>query len=138
LLGEWPEEEVEEMSLTVPKDTLSGRFHKEVYILSIPTNRAYEVPAYFGYGDWNECPGPEEHVGIWRYWYEKYGAKIIVITSDTIECTVERPPTTREEALALAREQFFYCADIVTQGVQTVSALAACLIKSKYWFFWWD
>jgi hypothetical protein len=77
-------------------------------------------------------------VALLRFWHDKYGAQIISATDDVIECTVSRPPSTREQAMELAREQFLYCADIVYQGVQTVSNLGAGLLNSKYWYFWWD
>jgi hypothetical protein len=96
------------------------------------------VPALLGFGGWNSSPAPEEHVALLKYWNEKYGADIITVTNDTIECTVSRPPATREQALELAREQFIYCSDIVYQGTETLSALAASLQRGKTWFFWWD
>ena len=40
--------------------------------------------------------------------------------------------------MVLALEHFLYCTDIVNQGYGTVEALAAVLLKSKYWHFWWD
>jgi hypothetical protein len=40
--------------------------------------------------------------------------------------------------MALAWEQYWYCLDIVDQGVGSVSALAATLLNSTYWYFWWD
>jgi len=51
---------------------------------------------------------------------------------------VQSRPPTREAALELAREQYVYCSDIVDQGVQTLSALAAVLMQSAWWYFWWD
>jgi len=40
--------------------------------------------------------------------------------------------------MELAKEQYIFCNDIVDQGVGTVSALAATLLDSNYWYFWWD
>jgi hypothetical protein len=136
--GKWPLVPVQPGYLTAHTDVLSGKPLKEVCLGLVPTNSSYEVPAYLKYGGWNECPSAEEHVGILRYWHDKYGAEIIAITGDVIECTVTNPPRTKEEALALAHEQFIYCTDIVTQGVETIDALAATLLNSNYWYFWWD
>ena len=47
-------------------------------------------------------------------------------------------PATKEEALALAWEQFVYCPDIVTQGTETVEVLAAALLNGPVWLFLWD
>ena len=73
-----------------------------------------------------------------RGWRDAYGAKLVSITRDTIELKVDRRPASREEALELARQHFAYCPDIVLQGTQTIEALAASLMQSDWWFFWWD
>jgi len=57
---------------------------------------------------------------------------------DTINLQVANRPKTREEALALARDQYVYCPDIVDQGVETYNALAADLVANYWWYFWWD
>ncbi len=51
---------------------------------------------------------------------------------------VKQRPQTREAAIDLAREQYVYCNDIVDQGVGTLSVLAAVLMESDWWYFWWD
>jgi hypothetical protein len=79
-----------------------------------------------------------EHAALWRYWQERYGATVACIANDVIEFTVSKPPRTREQALELARQQYVYCADIVHQGVGTVEALAATMMNSSVWYFWWD
>jgi hypothetical protein len=119
-------------------DILTGKVHPWVYVAKIPTAISYEVPAYLRLGGWNACPGAQEQVAIWRYWQEKYGAEILCVTGDVIEATVARPPLEKEECYALAREQFSYCEDIVTQGVGTIDALATILRGGKSWYFWWD
>ena len=86
-----------------------------------------------------EClSSPRENCAAFRYWGEKYGAKIISITHDIVECTVERLPKDPEEALELAEEQYAYCTDLVDQGTGTLENLAASLLVSHTWFFWWD
>jgi hypothetical protein len=136
--GEWPEGVTPSQDLTGYTDIVKRRPLKTVAICKVPTPRSWEVPAYLSFGGWNECPGPEEHVALLRYWQENYGADIITLSSDVIECTVSRPPTERAQALALAWEQFVYCSDIVYQGTETLSSLAATLCGGKTWFFWWD
>jgi hypothetical protein len=119
-------------------EILSGQIKPRVFIAKISTTKGYEVPAYVSWGGWNECPMPEEHVAVLRHWNEIYGAEIISLTGDVLECTVSRPPTDKEAAFRLAHEQFLYCADIVHQGVGTLFALAAQLMNSRNWYFWWD
>jgi Domain of unknown function (DUF4253) len=73
-----------------------------------------------------------------RMWRDHYGAELIGMSSDTLNLRVATKPKTRQEALALARDQYVYCTDIIAQGLQTYSALAASLMANDWWFFWWD
>lgn len=125
MLGEWPEDfEPDDDVLISTIDILTGELVDKVYIALIPTLESYKVPAYLKIGDWNECPSPEEHIAILKYWNEKYGARIVAATHDIIEYIVENPPKTKEEVMELAVEQYKYCIDIVVQGTQTISELA--------------
>ena len=110
----------------------------EVVIALLPTDNPSAVPAHMRFGGWNDCPPPELHVAIARRWAASHGARIVVCGSDTIEMRVERPISTREEAIEMALLQYRYCSDIVDQGVGTIEDLAASLIGSTVWFFWWD
>lgn len=134
----WPAGEMSGMELSVHLDVLTKRPKPRVVIGLVPTPRSWEAPAFVRYGDWNDCPSPDAHVAIHKKWHEEYGSDIACMSSDVIECTVRNPPTSPETALALAREQFVYCSDIVHQGVGSVEALAATLLRGKTWYFWWD
>lgn len=137
-LGEWPSRLPRQLPITVVTSIRTGAIKPKVFIAKIPTTKGYEIPAYLSWGGWNECPMPEEHVVVLRHWNEVYGAEIISLTSDVLECTVSRPPTDKEAAFRLAHEQFIYCSDIIYQGVESLYALAAQLINSRTWYFWWD
>jgi hypothetical protein len=134
----WNEASSQPGDFATVRDVLTRRVHLSVWIAKIPTAQPCEVPGYLKLGGWNACPVAEEHVAVWHYWQKKYGAEILCVTSDVIEATVAHPPTEKEECYVLAREQFSYCEDIVTQGVGTIDALAAGLRASKSWYFWWD
>ncbi|MEA2917821.1 MAG: hypothetical protein QOJ15_9902 [Bradyrhizobium sp.] len=47
---------------------------------------------------------------------------------------VAHPISAREQAIALALEQFAYCPDIVLQGTETIERLAASLTGARYWW----
>lgn len=81
---------------------------------------------------------PEEQVAMLRYWNARYGVELVGLSGDTLNLRIARPPTTREGAMTLAEEQYYYCTDIVDQGVETLSGLAATLVGARWWFFWWD
>ena len=139
-LGEWP-------NVFTPHNELEFRRKpqvgfpwrpKSVYLAKIPTANSWEVPAFLAWGGWNACPAPEHHVAIAHVWHIRYGAELAVTTSDTLEFLVERPPTDRNSAEALATEQFSFCNDIVTQGVGSIRNLASFLLNGTAWYFWWD
>jgi hypothetical protein len=134
---EWQEVEPA-CDITVHLDILTGEAKPEVYIALVPVVKSWMIPAFLKTGGWNDCPNPEEHTAIFKYWDAKYGISVAGISSDVIELEVKNPPTTQEQALLLATEQFIYCPDIVYQGTQTIAALAATLLNGKVWFFWWD
>ncbi len=136
--GDWPEGKVAGSELSAHQDVLSKRPHRVVFITRIPTGHAWEIPAYLCCGGWNSCPDAAEQGAVLRYWAEKYGIEIYAITEDVVECAVERPPVTKEAALALAHEQFLFCSDIVLQGTETIELLAAGLQNAEAWYFWWD
>jgi hypothetical protein len=136
--GEWPTGEVRQTELSVHLDALSKQPRPRVAIGLVPAPLSWQVPAHVRSGGWNDCPTPDVHVAIHRRWHERYGADIACLSIDVIECTVRTPPSSRQSALALAREQFVYCPDIVHQGVESLEALAATLLDGKAWYFWWD
>lgn len=137
--GPWPDE-------PTPSDEIQGhcdilkkrRPYPEVCILLLPVAHSWQVPLMLRYGNWNACPAAEEHAAVMRMWEQEYGAKVVTVSPDVIEMSVERPPQTREAAMALARQHFIYCADIVQQGTGTLEVLANTLLNGHVWYFWWD
>ena len=124
--------------ISVHLDILTGEPKEEIYIALIPVAQSWMIPAYLKIGDWNDCPTAAEHTAILKYWHEHYGIQVAAITRDVIELEIQRPPTTKQQALLLAEQQFIYCPDIVYQGTQTIAALASTLLNGSVWFFWWD
>ncbi|CAG7659071.1 DUF4253 domain-containing protein [Paenibacillus allorhizosphaerae] len=140
-----PEEEeydiAGEFSIDVQKNdfiSIENVGNQNIIIAKIPTDKPWEVAAWIPMGGFNSCPLPEEQVAVFKYWYEKYGARPGLVTHDVWELLVEKPPKTQEESEFLAWEQFGFCGDIVWQGVGTVNSLAGSLINSTRWYFWWD
>ena len=138
LAGEWPEETEEKSSIGMHKDVLSGKIHPEVILGLADIAQPWHLPAVLNYGGWNECPLPEVQCAFFKRWQERFGAEIAAVSTDIIECVVARPPTDQEGAMKLAWEHYWYCTDVVLQGTQSISNLAAILQNSNYWYFWWD
>ncbi len=135
--GEW-QDLSPATELSVHLDLLTGEPKDEIYIVLVPVAQSWMIPAFLKIGGWNDCPTAAEHTAIFKYWHECYGVTVAAVTRDVIELEVQRPPTTKEQALHLAEEQFIYCPDIVYQGTGTIAALAATLLNGSVWFFWWD
>ena len=137
--GEWVEDAEPQSGWAVPGDVLTGEPAQDVSILLVPTTEPWQVLAHLHYGGWNECPAPESHVTVQRYWYERHGAEIVCVTGDVVEMRVARPPRDKAASQALAREQFLYSGgDLVYQGYGSLNALASALNGADYWYFWWD
>ena len=93
-----------------------------------------------------DCPGipraawepPEYHVAASRSWRERHGAQLVGMSADVLNIETIDGPRSRDDALALAREQYVYCGDLVNQETYTLSDLAAGLIANPWWCFWWD
>jgi hypothetical protein len=136
--GPWPTGNRAVSEFSIPYDVLTKEPHRRVHIALVPTLNGWEAPAFLMLGSWNACPHPHHHVAIMKDWHKRYGAEVVGITHDIVEMFVARPPRNREQALALAREQYLYCDDIVRQGVGTLEVLAATLRGGKSWYFWWD
>ena len=136
--GKWPGGAAPASGLSLHLDVLTKKPKPAVFIGLFPTPDPWKAPAYVHQGGWNENPDPDLHVALHKRWAQKFGSRIVCMSSDVIECTVEHPPSTRPAAMDLAREHFLYCQDIVHQGTESIEALAALLLDGSTWYFWWD
>jgi hypothetical protein len=136
--GEWQGESSTKPGFTLASDIMTGAPIDGLIGTKIKTDRNWKIPAYFNFGGWNNCPSPEVQCAIWKYWQQEYGAKIVGVSNDVIEAHVSKPPTTEDEAMALAWQHYAYCNDIIDQGDETVAKLASVLINHHCWYFWWD
>ena len=136
----WPEDVVPNMGPSIVQTYENGQmqFRPEIHIVFVPARDATEIPAYLGLGGWNACPPAENMVAALRQWQKDYGAELVAIGRDTMELRVARRPATREEALRLARQQALFCSDVVEDTDDMLEELAASLMISDWWFFWWD
>ncbi|MEQ1756253.1 MAG: DUF4253 domain-containing protein [Micropepsaceae bacterium] len=141
--GEWPTTPPGYTPLSIlEKSTLQGktfqrRIIDEAVVLMLPTADWTEAFAMLNYGGWNECPQPHEHIAAFRRWRDRFGLELVAMSSDTLELRPARHPQTREDALALALEQYEFCPDLVDQG-GPLEELAAGLLAGNWWYFWWD
>lgn len=114
-----------------------GKQTQPILLAEIPVKNPWEIFAWLPFGGWNECPAPEEQIAVAKYWFEQYGAVPAVMSMDILEYILPAP-VPQAKAMEAALEQYFFCPDIVEQGVGTVGRLAGGLAQSTVWFFWWD
>ncbi|MDO6423466.1 DUF4253 domain-containing protein [Saccharophagus degradans] len=138
LEGRWPGANGVQHSFALANDIVTQQPLDTLAAVIVQCEHSWQVPAYLGFGGWNNCPSPAEHCALWQFWQHKYDARIVGVSGDVIEAYVNKPPCTREEAIALAWQHFLYCPDLVEQGEETIANLAAALLDQKVWFFWWD
>lgn len=138
LEGSWPGANGTKHAFALANDIVTQQPLDTLAAVEIECEHSWQIPAHLGFGGWNHCPAPAEHCALWQHWQQKYDARIVGVSGDVIEAHVENPPTTREEAIAVAWQHYLYCPDLVEQGEETITNLAAALLDQKVWFFWWD
>ena len=131
LIEKWPEG-------IKPNSFIDIQFESDIFVILAPTRKSWEVPAFLRFGGWNECPSPEEQVCILKYWNNKYGAEVLAITYDTLECLISHPPQTREQALELSKEQYIYSGIETIENLSDIVSQAAGIVNNTTWYFWWD
>ena len=109
-----------------------------IILARIPVEKVYEIFAWLPMGGWNACPNNEDLKVISKLWFEKYGARPVVVSADGIDFMLDEP-VAASEAKDLAIKHYAFCPDLLEdrEGV-TISSYAEILAKSKIWNFWWD
>lgn len=138
--GPWPDVPNEHPKLSVIREIFEGdvRISETVNIWRSPSEDWTEAFAHARFGGWNANPFPHEHVSAFRHWRDRYGLELVGMSNDQLNLIANKPPKTKDEAIALAIEQYRFCADIVDQGVGTIESLAHDLMTHNWWYFWWD
>jgi hypothetical protein len=77
----------------------------------------------------------EDLIKVLQKWDQLYGIDIVAAETDTIQLTLNRLPP---DVLALAKEVYEFCPDIVDQGIGSVSALASEIKSTRRVYLWWD
>ncbi|MEV4877368.1 DUF4253 domain-containing protein [Streptomyces cyaneofuscatus] len=107
----------------------------------VPARRSADIPAAIGWS------GPVNHendvarlCAVLRSWEDRYDARVVVLGFDTMIVSVGRPPTTPEEARALAAEHYAFCPDNIDQSPPYDLDVYAekHLLDQEVWSFWWD
>jgi hypothetical protein len=111
----------------------------KVRIGLVPADRPADVLAALGWtGLTNNWPDfPVAVTAVLRSWEERFGARLVDVGFADIRLLVERPPRTVEAAERVAAEHVML-ADECIDGRRDIPGIAARLVKSPVWAFWWD
>ncbi|MFD8693044.1 DUF4253 domain-containing protein [Streptomyces sp. NPDC059651] len=140
-LAEGPDSPEELAAAMADMLTDDGMAMEGARLALVPARRSADIPAAIGWG------GPLNHendvarlCAVLRSWEDRFGIRVLSLGFDTLAVSVARPPTTQEEALALAAEHFAFCPDNIQQStLNTLEAYAEkALLNQEAWSFWWD
>ncbi len=105
----------------------------------VAIRRPADVPTIIGWmGPINHFADMGGLSALLRSWEDRFGAYLVGIGFDTLTIAVQRPPTTVEEAMAIAAEHYAACPDNIDQGIGSIDAYAEELVGLTNWTFWWD
>jgi hypothetical protein len=110
----------------------------EAAIMRVPTPHNHWIPVYLNWGGWNAVPPDLEIGAVARHWHEKYGARLVAITSDQLEFSVARKPADHASAIALLKELYCFAPDTWEFDKDVLEQAAAGLRVADTWTFWWD
>lgn len=111
---------------------------ERVQIALVPAAAGWEVPALVAWsGAERDEIGGAEHLSVLSFWHQSYGADLVSLGLETLECLVARPPGDARAAFELAVQQYAYCPALMDNLAPAMGALAATLF-GRHWIFDWS
>ncbi|MFD9793890.1 DUF4253 domain-containing protein [Streptomyces sp. NPDC059070] len=114
-----------------------GSWPKDARLALVPARRSADIPAALG---WSGALNLEEDTGrlsaVLRSWEDRFGVRVVGLAFDELLVSVAAPPTTLEQARAVAAEHFAFCPDVIEDSLEEYARDE--LLNSPSWHFWWD
>ena len=117
-----------------PREPAKDGSPRLVWLALVPTTSPWDAIPWVADGGWNEFPRASVHVVQLAKWHRSFRLEIVAVHHDSLEFRILRPPATREEATAFARELSMYCPDAVEELLPS----AARLLNARRLSLWWD
>jgi len=114
---------------------------KDPRLALVPARRSADIPAAIGWsGPLNHENDVARLCAVLRSWEDRFGIRVVALTFDRLVLSVAAPPTTVEEAEAVAVEHSAFCPDSVPQGSrEALRAYAeSTVLGRREWGFRWD
>jgi len=118
-----------------------GSLVKEPRLALVPARRSADIPAAMGWTGALTYEGDAARLcAVLRSWEDRFGIRVVALAWNQLVLSVAAPPTTPEQAEAVAAEHFAFCPDNITQGEhETLRAYARQEVLNRpVWSFWWD
>jgi Domain of unknown function (DUF4253) len=87
---------------------------------------------------WRGDRDPLEFPAVLRSWEDRFGARLLQVGFDEIRLLAERPPRTLQAARHVAAEHCAFCDECAGKALRDIPGVAAHLLKTPIWTFWWD
>jgi hypothetical protein len=102
----------------------------------VPAGRPADALPALG---WNQAfVSAAPYAAVLRSWEDRFGARLLRAGLAEISVLAQRPPRTLESAQHLAAEIWAFCNEFGGTGLHDVPGIAASLMRSPIWTFWWD
>lgn len=119
------------------EDAVRALAGEHVHMALIPAAGGWEVPALLAWPGAEKIGlGGAEHLAVLTFWSDLYGAELVSLGIDTMECLAERPPEDARAAFDLAVQHYAYCPQLMDNLVPAIGGLAATLFGRHWWFNW--
>jgi len=111
---------------------------ERTHLALVPAKGGWEVPALLAWaaGESLDMTG-SDHLSVLHFWHEAYGAEVVSMGLDQLECLVVDPPTDARGAFELAVQHYAYCPALMDNLAPAMGALAATLF-GRHWYFDWS
>lgn len=108
-------------------------YEKHVFV-KVPVEEPWKVLAWIPMGGSNWCPDELHQIALARELYERYGARLMYISSSTLEYYIPEPLTSKDEFEKAARILIEADNDVY----EDYEVAARRVLGSHNWIMWWD
>lgn len=103
-------------------------------LVLIPTERPYELLAWIPIGGFNWCPLPEYQVAFAKHLFERYSARLMEISSVSMDYYVPHALTNIEDVINVSKDLITFDDD----WYEDMSVAPGYVYGKKRWHLWWD
>ncbi|MFF7198865.1 DUF4253 domain-containing protein [Streptomyces sp. NPDC008079] len=131
----------DDLAAEVTADMVGSGWLENPRAALVHARRSADIPAAIGWsGPLNYESDPARLCAVLRSWEDRFGIRVIALAFDRLTVSVAAPPSTQEEAEAVAAEHYAFCPDNIDQGTyETLREYAEKAVLDVHtWSFWWD